>query len=107
MWRIYYADGSTFDSNQGEPWQAPASGVVIINLESEDERERSYFQKDDDYYIWKLNRWWSVDYGAATRYLYTGLFPHPRACLAGETVTNEQYVNLVKRAGTDRDFYNS
>jgi len=27
MWRIYYDNGSTFDSTQGEPHEAPAEGV--------------------------------------------------------------------------------
>jgi len=106
QWRIYYDNGSTFDSLQGEPWQAPPSGVVVINQRHENPRERSYFQKDGDYYIWELNRWWAVDYGASNRYLYTGFHPHPRVSLAGKTVTNETYVQLVKLAGKDKDFYN-
>ena len=30
MWRIYYDDGSTFDSRDGQPWQAPGHGVICI-----------------------------------------------------------------------------
>lgn len=30
FWRIYYEDGSTFDSTQGRPEESPASGVVAI-----------------------------------------------------------------------------
>ena len=29
-WRIYYHDGSTFDSTQGVPNDAPPTGVVCI-----------------------------------------------------------------------------
>ena len=29
-WRIYYSDGTTFDSNQGEPWEAPGRGIICI-----------------------------------------------------------------------------
>jgi len=29
-WRIYYADGSTFDNTQGNPEDAPTTGVIAI-----------------------------------------------------------------------------
>ena len=31
-WRIYYADGTTFDSSQGEWANAPADGVIAVNV---------------------------------------------------------------------------
>ena len=30
IWRIYYADGSTFDSTQGEAKDAPADGFICV-----------------------------------------------------------------------------
>jgi len=30
VWRVYYEDGTTFDSAQGEPWESPVWGVVCI-----------------------------------------------------------------------------
>lgn len=30
MWRIYYEDGSTFDSTQGKPEESPDRGIMAI-----------------------------------------------------------------------------
>lgn len=35
-WRIYYADGSTFSNEDGEPWDAPGWGAQVICCEQDD-----------------------------------------------------------------------
>lgn len=104
-WRIYYADESTFDSSMGEPWDAPATRVVLIVQRHEDPQERPYFQWMDDYYLWKLGRWYATDYSALLFYWFVDKFPHRRACLAGETVSNKTWLHIGKIAKADKDFF--
>jgi len=105
QWRIYYADGTTFDSTMGEPWDAPATRVLLITQRHEDPRERPYYQWMDDYYVWKYGRWYAVDYGALLFYWFIEKYPHRRACLAGETVDNKTWVETKKKAAEDKDFF--
>ena len=106
-WRIYYANGLTFDSTQGYPWEAPGTRVVVINQRHRDPSDRSYFVKSGDYYLWKVDRWYAVDYGSLLQYWFHDQLhlDHPRASLAGETVDNHRWEHLVLLAGADKDFY--
>ncbi len=104
-WRIYYADGSTFDSVDGEPWQAPATRVVLIIQRHRDPQEHAFFQWMKDYYIYKHNRWFVVDYGALLFYWFTEQYDHPRASLAGETIPNETWNEMGELARRDRDSF--
>ena len=47
-WRVYYDDGSTFDSSQGSPADSPGWGVVACI--SAHEVEGCTFQSLSDYY---------------------------------------------------------
>lgn len=105
QWRIYYADGTTFDSSQGEPEDAPATRVILIIQRHEDPRERSYFQWRNDYYLFKDKRWYAVDYGALLFYWFIEKYDHPRACLAGETVPNSVWLETQELASKDPDFF--
>jgi hypothetical protein len=59
QWKIYYGDGSTFDSTEGDPEDAPATDIQIIIQFSEDgERDR---QSGSDYYVRRDGRWQGVD----------------------------------------------
>ena len=104
-WRIYYADYSTFDSSQGEPEDAPGTRVVLILQRHHDPREAAYFQWMNDYYVWKNGRWYAVDYGALMFYWFTEKYDHPRASLAGETVSNDDWELIRERAKKDKDFF--
>lgn len=58
-WGIYYEDGSRFTNLDGEPFEAPATGVqVIVQL---DDRTGRYNQCMDDAYIFRDGRWWGSD----------------------------------------------
>ena len=59
LWRIYYADGSTYDSTQGTPDTAPSIGVICIKHFIENEWRISAFV---DYYLWEQgSEWWGAD----------------------------------------------
>jgi hypothetical protein len=104
QWRIYYADGSTFDSDQGEPWDAPATRVLLILQQHHDLQERAYYQWEDDYYLWKYDRWFAHGSLVLQQYWFMEKYPHPRACLAGETVNNEIWQRVTAAAKADKDF---
>ncbi len=104
-WRIYYADKSTFDSSQGEPKDAPATRVVLIIQRHEDSSERAFFQWEKDYYLWKHNRWFAVDYSALLFYWFIEKHDHSRASLAGETVPNKVWDEIGRIARADKDFF--
>jgi hypothetical protein len=105
QWRIYYADGSTFDNLQGEPWDAPATRVLIIVQKDPEASNGAYVQWMTDYYLWKLGRWYAKDYGALLFYWFINIFPHQRACLAGETVDNNTWKEITTKAKTDPEFF--
>lgn len=107
-WRIYYGDGSTFDSSMGGPWDAPGHGVVaIVKLEPDlPEQGRSVLHRWDWYYYRDGDGWWGSDiHGMLDQ------FTHDRdnklsSLKAGWMVTNERYRELVDKARYDRDFPN-
>ena len=58
-WRIYYGDDFTFDSEQGEPTDAPIRNVqVIVQPHIESGR---WVQCTSDYYAFWDDRWIGVD----------------------------------------------
>lgn len=96
MFRIYYADGSTYD---GDPYCAPALGVLLI-LENSLEHGRRYVA-GGDYYVYESERWYAVDIAGMFQYLTA---PGARRILLGVMVENSVWSEVVKRASKDRDF---
>ena len=104
-WRIYYADGSTTDNKQALPKDAPGLGVIVIVQQHEDPRVRAYLQHEADYYIWADGRWWACDLFRLWQYWFVQKYEHPKAAMAGETVRNELYEQIIRAAKNDGDFY--
>ena len=60
-WRIYYADGSTFDSSMGEPHEAPSLGFVAV-VAYHPVTGKRYIQQSWDYYFYHTDfEWWGLD----------------------------------------------
>lgn len=110
-WRIYYADGTTFDSQQGRPQDAPWYGVVVILMYDEDFNGRGVLSDDplscreNDYY------WWHVEdamwYGGkdTDALILFAMFPDRVHSLKhGQTLKNTLYRSIVERAKADPDF---
>jgi len=102
-WRIFYADGTTFGSEKGEPKDAPGLGVVVIVQENETPGERPYLQHRTDYYIWRGNRWLGCDLFGLWQYLFVEKFTFEKAFLAGQTVENWFFDKLHREAKKVRD----
>lgn len=66
-WRIYFGDGSTFDSSLGVPEDAPTWDVqAIVQPHIESGR---YIICLYDYYVYREGRWFGVDNVGAIDYL--------------------------------------
>lgn len=102
-WRIYYDDGSTFDSSQGEPHEAPSTGFICAV--GYDESGARYIMHGWDHYCWSIesSQWWGMD--------HMGVFDRLRRNLVyaykeGRTVTKADFQAAMQRAHTDTDFPN-
>jgi hypothetical protein len=106
-WRIYYADETTFSSIDGKPHEAPATGIIAIVQKNPIPDENPYIQHMTDYYVWLGNTWLGCDILRLFQYWFVDGYKYdfPRASLSGETVVNELYLDIRKRAKTDKDFF--
>jgi len=104
-WRIYYADGTTFDSQAGSPRDAPAWGVqVIVQACIESGR---YLLNTFDYYVHRGGKWYGVDGIGALDYLHEmGYLELPTDMSANDILLRAAYDGLVKVGRTlrERDF---
>ena len=92
-WRIYYADGSTFE---GDPHEAPPWGIIDI-MQIDPERG-PYHQTGFDYYVFRDNVWLGVDFVGLVDFLIheVGLVKF------GRTINTQRFLEI--RAGAGKDF---
>ena len=78
-WRIYYTDGTTFDSSMGEPEDAPARGVAAISQADEDAGRAGV--AGVDWYLWEsdIGCWSGGDRDGMIDHFTT--FPRTRTAL--------------------------
>jgi len=101
QWRIFYADGPTFDSDQGGPADAPCSGFVAAV--GYDEAGDRYIMQSWDHYCYDQGskQWWGCDlFGVFDRLRMGVMFAYKE----GRTVTKETFSEIVTRAHKDPDF---
>ena len=100
MWRIYYDDGSTFDSTEGDPDDAPAFGVQCI-VEPDDDGGRVVLNHFDWYYYNpEAGQWWGSDIHGLLDKLQ---FRIPiEAVMQGRNCSN--FKEILVRATHDPDF---
>jgi hypothetical protein len=96
-WRIYYSDGLTFDSSQGEPCEAPAWGVIVIAQSNDLVGRQLVHQKD---YYWWEDAWFGGNIIGLVDYLTRTECGIVRM---GRTITNNQYRGLVQRAAEEQN----
>lgn len=101
-WRIYYGDGSTFDSSMGEPRDVPALKGICILQRSEDGRGVTCIC-ESHFYIHDGVAWVPIDKTG----VWDRLISHdmPNTLIVGRMLRNEQYAAIVQRARKDPDFY--
>lgn len=103
-WRIYYADGTTFDSTEGEPWEAPGVGVVCI-VQPDPDTGRT-IQARWDWYAWHRDTrdWWGHDPFGILDQLTADRLDRVASVKAGRTVSATEYRAIYDRANADPDF---
>ena len=101
-WRIYYSDGSTFDSSQGTPDEAPAFGVAVILQFSDNDRRREALCGADYYLCTSSGVWVGADFaGLLDRLIHRLPFS---GFLVGRWDPRDQYFAILRTAEKDSDF---
>lgn len=101
MWRIYYADGSTFDSNQGSPEDASPLGFICAV--GYDESGARYIMHGWDHYCYdkETSQWWGMDLcGLFDRLTRNKVYAYKQ----GRTVTKADFQKIMQLAHKDVDF---
>lgn len=101
MWRIYYEDGSTFDSLMGGPEDAPPFGFICAV--GYDESGDRYIMHGWDHYNWDQDaaQWWGMDiFGLIDRLARNKVFAYKQ----GRTVTKAAFQATMQRAHMDPEF---
>ena len=94
--RIYYDGSQTYD---GDPYNAPAWGVLAIVEKDPDNGRRLITTKD--YFVWLGDRWMSVDYIGMLDYLGQ---PGKKKVVFGRMVDDAYFASIMKIANEDPDF---
>jgi len=98
-WRIYYDDGSTFDSVSGQSDQAPPDGVIVIVC-YENGVGRQLLQ-GWDWYVYRRTEGW---YGCDLHGLLDNLKNYPlefSAVKQGRTVHTARFKEIIARADAE------
>ena len=98
LWRTYYADGRTYDNNDGPPAGAPGAGVQAIAQSDESCR---WICRSGDFYLFDLHLyggWAGVDIFGLAQYITR---PGLKIIKMGETTDNETFREILSRASAD------
>lgn len=98
-WRIYYGDKTTFDSTQGEPQDAPTTGVICIV-----QKHPAYgfvVTAMKDFYWWQNGEWWASDQAGFWQYMFTTGY---KIVTFGVSVPAPVFQEIMAKATEDRDF---
>lgn len=104
-WRIYYDDGSTFDSTEGEALEAPALGVLVIRQPPGDDERGATVVSLWDFYLYHRpsRRWWGVDsFGVVDQLAHR--WQDFGGLVVGRMATPGVYQDALNRATADPDF---
>lgn len=101
-WRIYYTDGTKYDSDMGPPRSAPAYGVGIVVQRLPD--RSCNLLRYETFYYWSRDRWYGGDEYAPFEMLRER---RPfTAVRSGRMMPDEGFYALYRAATNDPDFPN-
>jgi len=94
MWRIYYDDGKTFSSDEGTPFDAPRTGVIVIVQTNKQVGWELVHAYDYFYYEEKVGGWRASD--------QFGMYDHMIRCktplvLFGRMLDDATYYSMLNR----------
>lgn len=101
-WRIYYDDGSSFSSDEGEPHEAPVHGFLCAVCYSD--LGKRYIISGKDHYCFDRGEgcWWGFDLqGILDRLRHR---KEVYAYIEGRSVSAATWAEIMKRAHRDPDF---
>lgn len=101
-WRIYYADASTFSSDDGSAHEAPAFGVQAICQRDADVGLETLHAFD--YYLYMDGRWNGLCGHDGLVDQLSAHAPDIEALKAGRQIPRQQYQDIMRRALHDPDF---
>ncbi|MDQ3730312.1 MAG: hypothetical protein M3355_12075 [Actinomycetota bacterium] len=96
-WRVYYGDGSTFSSEDGEPKDAPKRGVQLVAriIDSPNGPQMAYAYRDDFYWWAEGDGWIGGDHYGFWDYMTQ---PGAKVVLFGRSIKDSDYREIVDRA---------
>jgi hypothetical protein len=94
-WRIYYADGSTFDAAQGAPEAAPRYGVLAVLHDG-------VIEHGFDWYLRQAGAWVGVKGDASLILKCLHRVHEIDAVFAGESVTNDVFAPVLAQVVKDQ-----
>jgi hypothetical protein len=99
-WRIYYGDGSHYDSRDGSAFDAPGRNVQMIA--GPDPDHGWYMWRSTDFYLYleAEDRWIGADIFGLWDYL---IEPGPKKVLFGRTISNADFQKILIHADNDPD----
>ena len=98
-WIIFYDDGSSFSSLDGDPWEAPRTGVICIAVAHIS--CGNYILAEQNFYCWHFedSEWVPHDQNGLWQYLQK---PGPyKVTLQGYWINRERYAAMRSAAGKD------
>lgn len=95
QWRIYYGDGSTFGSEDGDPAKAPTRNVQVV-MQRTPAKHRMMIRKADFY--WFVDEWYSGDLFGLFDYL---IEPGFKVVKFGRTIATQDFETILRRARAD------
>lgn len=96
-WRIYYDDGSTYSDQDGSPFHAIPTGVIVVAVERPNHPNGFGLNYEKEAFYWRPDIGWQAcdKYGLAD---YEMLYRGPKVMLFGRSIRDETYFEILKRA---------
>ena len=101
-WIVVYRDGTEFSNADGEPQDAPGSGVIAVV--QEDPRVGHYVHHRKDWFVFDIaefDGWYNVDLIGLHDYLAT---PGFKILKMGGVMPTQAYFDLIERLNADPGF---
>jgi hypothetical protein len=96
VWRIYYADGSTYSNLDGAPEDAPGDGCLAI---AQMDKTVGYrIEHNDGFYWWEKECWFCGDEYGLMQYQTD---PGWKKVILGRAVLHDEWLAMWKRIKAD------
>ena len=104
MWRIYYADGSTWDHTQGLEGLEPYGVICILQSTKHKENTKYFVSHGAPYYARYGGEWLHFYNNDMVDYITHGI--HIEYLLVGRMVSKQVFAEIYEKAKQDRDLEN-